>query len=196
MPVNYFGSRFRKQVFGNPNDITYRNCSNRPNNYTDEKCVGCVCGPCGVSGVSGVSGCQCSPLLSSQQILQAENRRIYNVSRIPASEFVMNLGSFHIYNGSQGQRWNQSSDRAMEHVTPNPVPSHGNSTRGSVTRPRPGALRPGGSGVDIKHNSYARYLGRRKGAAMIGGPYVGGLVASRAVVNNKVQKQNSVNCIC
>ena len=158
MPVNYFGSRFRKQVFGKLNDITYRNCSNRPNNYTDEKCVGCVCGPCGVRGTTGVTGCQCSPVLSSRQILQTENRRTYNVSRIPASEFVMNLGAFHIYTDSRDAQ--------------------------------------GGSGVDIKHNSYARYLGRRKGAAMIGGPYVGGLVAPRAVVNNKVQKQNSVNCQC
>lgn len=197
MPVNYFGSRFRKEVFGRPNNITYRNCSNRPNNYTDEKCVGCVCGPC--AGAGAGAGCQCSPVLSSPQILQAENRRTYNVARIPASEFAMNLGAFHVFTGSrnaQGQTWNQSSDRALEHVTPNPVPSHGNSTRSSITRPRPGALRPGGSGVDIKHNSYARYLGRRKGRAMIAGPYVGGEVAPRAVVNNKVQKQNSVNCAC
>jgi hypothetical protein len=30
---------------------------------------------------------------------------------------------------------------------------------------RPGALSPGGAGVDIKHNSYARYLARIKGKA-------------------------------
>ena len=82
MPVNYFGSRFRKQVFGRPNDITYKKCGSRPSNYTDDKCVGCVCG-----------GTTCAPLLTSQQILQAENRRTYNVSRITASEFSMNLSS-------------------------------------------------------------------------------------------------------
>ena len=31
------------------------------------------------------------------------------------------------------------------------------------TRLRPGALSPGGTGVDIKHNSYHRYLARLKG---------------------------------
>ena len=188
MPVNYFSSRFRKQVYGRPNDITYRDCSNRPNNYTDYQCIGCVCGTSG----------GCSPILNSKQILQAENRRTYNVARIPASEFSMNLAAFNVYRGSRvnGQTWNQSSDRAVEHETPNPVPSHGNSTRGSVTRLRPGAMRPGGKGVDIKHNSYARYLNRIKGGAMAQGPYVGNRVGAGAVVNNKVQKQNSVNCGC
>lgn len=33
----------------------------------------------------------------------------------------------------------------------------------SLTRDRPGSQAPGGSGVDIKHNSYARYLARLKG---------------------------------
>jgi hypothetical protein len=37
------------------------------------------------------------------------------------------------------------------------------STRRTITRLRPGALSPGGSGVDIKHNSYERYLNRLKG---------------------------------
>jgi hypothetical protein len=188
MPVNYFGSRFRKQAYGQLNHMTYRKCGARPSNYTDDKCVGCVCGEN-----------SCSPLLSSKQILQADNRRTYNVARIPASEFAMNLGAFNVFTGSRdvnGQTWNQSSDRAVKHVTPNPVPSHGNSTKTSITRLRPGALKPGGAGVDIKHNSYARYLNRRKGQAMIAGPFVGDLVKPKAVVNNKVQKQNSVNCSC
>ena len=188
MPVNYFSSRFRKQVYGRPNDTTYRDCSKRPNNYTDDQCIGCVCGTTG----------GCSPILNSKQILQAENKRTYNVARIPASEFSMNLAAFNVYRGSRvnGQTWNQSSDRALEHETPNPIPSHGNSTRGSVTRLRPGAMRPGGKGVDIKHNSYARYLNRIKGGAMAQGPYVGNRVGATAVVNNNVQKQNSVNCDC
>ena len=42
------------------------------------------------------------------------------------------------------------------------VPSRGNSTRSSLTRLRPGSLNPGGKGVDIKHNSYNRYLARIK----------------------------------
>ena len=43
------------------------------------------------------------------------------------------------------------------------VPSRGNSTKKSITRLRPGSLKPGGFGVDIKHGSYDRYLARLKG---------------------------------
>ena len=42
---------------------------------------------------------------------------------------------------------------------------HSSSTRHSITRDRPGAMSPGGVGVDIKHNSYERYLNRIKGRA-------------------------------
>jgi hypothetical protein len=188
MPVNYFGSRFRKRTFGKGNSTTYRRCGARPTNFIDQKCVGCVC-----------ASKSCSPLVSSRQILEAETRRMYGVSRIPASEFSMNLAAFNVYTGSRdstGRTWNQSSDRAIRHSQPHPVPSHGSSTRGSVTRLRPGALKPGGTGVDIKHNSYARYLNRIKGGAMLAGPYVGGNVNNKSVVNNKVQKLNSVNCSC
>ena len=187
MPVNYFNSRYRKQVFGRSSNIQYKECSDRPNNYT-RSCTHCVCDADG-----------CSPLVNSQQTLQAENRRIYDVSRVPASEFSMNLAAFNVYKGSRsdiGETWNQSSDRAIQHVTPNPVPSFGNSTKSSLTRMRPGAMKPGGRGVDIKHNSYARYLNRIKGGAMIAGPYLGNNVSPTATVNNKVQKQNTVNCAC
>ena len=42
-----------------------------------------------------------------------------------------------------GQNWNQSSDRAVPHIGPK-----------------------GGKGVDVKHNSYARFLARKKGATI------------------------------
>jgi hypothetical protein len=62
--------------------------------------------------------------------------------------------------------WNQSSDRTQasnSNVSQiNIVPSRGNSTKTSLTRHRPGAGSPGGIGVDIKHNSYDRYLSRKK----------------------------------
>lgn len=44
------------------------------------------------------------------------------------------------------------------------VPSHGNSVRATLTRARPGASSPGGEGVNKKHDSYARYLSKRKAA--------------------------------
>ena len=60
----------------------------------------------------------------------------------------------------------------------------------------PGSQAPGGSGVDIKHNSYDRYLLRKKGRAMKAGPYVGDDVDSKAIVNNKVQATNSLGLDC
>jgi hypothetical protein len=58
--------------------------------------------------------------------------------------------------------WNQSSDRNQPSVQSAVVPSRANSTKYSITRERPGACSPGGKGVDVKHNSYDRYLNRRK----------------------------------
>ena len=84
----------------------------------------------------------------------------------------MNLASLSVYQEPSNDpkyskvNWNQMSDRALpanfniSKITV--VPSHGNSTRSSITRDRPGSMRPGGKGVDIKHGSYARYLGKLK----------------------------------
>jgi hypothetical protein len=43
------------------------------------------------------------------------------------------------------------------------APTRGNSTKSTITANRPGAMTPGGQGVDVKHGSYARYLARKKG---------------------------------
>ena len=84
----------------------------------------------------------------------------------------MNLGSLTVYQAPSndlkynGVNWNQMSDRALPgnlNLPDTTVPSHGNSTKHSITRERPGSQRPGGIGVDVKHGSYARYLARLKG---------------------------------
>jgi hypothetical protein len=99
-------------------------------------------------------------------------------------------------------RWNQSSDKILPHVGKAVVPSRGSSTRSSITRHRPGAGAPGGVGVDIKHNSFQRYLNRKKGATVPSEPYVANFVNPKAVVNNKVQKssiittKNNFGCLC
>jgi hypothetical protein len=59
------------------------------------------------------------------------------------------------------------SDRAIPHYQKGSGYSqgsfyHGSSTRHTQTNLRPGAMTPGGYGVDIKHNSYYRYLGKLK----------------------------------
>jgi len=58
--------------------------------------------------------------------------------------------------------WNQMSDRYERHSQPVNVSSHGSRTRRTITRNRPNASTPGGLGVDIKHNSYYRYMNRLK----------------------------------
>ena len=47
------------------------------------------------------------------------------------------------------------------------TPSHGNSLRSSITRLRPGSLNPFLKGVEVKHNSYDRYLKRKRGTVLL-----------------------------
>uniref|UniRef100_A0A6C0E369 Uncharacterized protein n=1 Tax=viral metagenome TaxID=1070528 RepID=A0A6C0E369_9ZZZZ len=111
---------------------------------------------------------------------------IQNTVRVPSSIYTMNVGALNVYqkpdttfqtvatNGanfvvSPGVNWNQMSDRRNPHVQTVVSGSGsaygGNSLKRTLTRLRPGALSPGGVGVDIKHNSYDRYLARIKGKA-------------------------------
>ena len=109
---------------------------------------------------------------------------IQNTVRVKSSLYTMNLGALSTYQRpsltyglvdnsgstyvvSPGVNWNQMSDRKEPHIQ---VVKSGSgsaygasSTRRTITRLRPGALSPGGVGVDIKHNSYDRYLNRLKG---------------------------------
>lgn len=109
---------------------------------------------------------------------------IQNTVRVPSSIYTMNIGALNVYQKpnsvtklislgdteyliTPGVNWNQMSDRANPHiqvvVSGNGLT--GNSRKRTITRCRPGALSPGGIGVDIKHNSYDRYLARIKGKA-------------------------------
>ena len=96
---------------------------------------------------------------------------IQNTVRVPSSIYTMNLGALSVYqrpNPEYRVNWNQMSDRKERHIqqaNASGTNPGGNSTKSTITRLRPGALSPGGAGVDIKHNSYARYLARIKGKA-------------------------------
>lgn len=46
------------------------------------------------------------------------------------------------------------------------VPTRGNSTKTTITANKPGAMTPGGQGVDVKHGSYHRYLAKKKGVIL------------------------------
>ena len=108
---------------------------------------------------------------------------IQNTVRVYSSLYTMNLAALNAYEvpdtkyqvvdiagtnylTSPGVNWNQMSDRRQPHkqfATASGSTYGASSTRRTVTRLRPGALSPGGHGVDIKHNSYDRYLNRLKG---------------------------------
>ena len=130
----------------------------------------------------------CNNNLSSNDPASQYQRQkiIQNTVRVPASLFTMNLGALNAYERpnldykmvdisgsnyivSPGVNWNQMSDRKEPHIqvaiTGTGSGYHSSSTRRTITGPRPGAMSPGGSGVDIKHNSYDRYLNRLKGKA-------------------------------
>jgi hypothetical protein len=100
---------------------------------------------------------------------------IENTVRVPSSEYTMNKSALNVYIPPQvnptkslyGVNWNQMSDRAVPSVLKTNVPSHGNSTRTSLTRMRPGSTCAAGKGVDIKHGSYDRYLARLKGKSAL-----------------------------
>jgi hypothetical protein len=97
-------------------------------------------------------------------------KRIWGQVRAPASLYAMNLGSLTSaasrLNNQNNVNWNQMSDRVLPAKQKTLIPTHGNSLHSTLTSDRPGAATPGGAGVDVKHDSYARYLNRKKAATL------------------------------
>lgn len=90
--------------------------------------------------------------------------------RVPSSQLTSVKQAINVLGGESNSptiengnvNWNQSSDRSNASIQKVYRSTHGNSTKMSITRERPGSQSPGGVGVDIKHNSYNRYLARKK----------------------------------
>lgn len=141
-----------------------------------------------VNGIpSEINSCRsCNKNLTSNDPASQYQRQkiIQNTVRVQSSLYTMNLAGLSGYkkplntpqfveqNGSgyiapAKVYWNQMSDRPRPANQVTKVASgssyHTSSTRHTITRHRPGAMSPGGVGVDIKHNSYDRYLNRLKG---------------------------------
>ena len=98
-------------------------------------------------------------------------QRIWNTVRIDCAQYAMNKAALNAYEPSF-IHWNPQSDRSYPHIQIATVPSHGNSTKRTLTRARPGAGTPGGIGCDIKFNSYVRYLNRLKGKSVLRRGYI------------------------
>jgi hypothetical protein len=131
---------------------------------------------CKSCGNCDASGCQ-SCTFNNVQWIAANQKKIQNQVRNFASLYPDSYSALSVrgpFVGSSNNNpvslyfnvnWNQSSDRSRPGIVTTNVPSRGNSTRYSITRERPGAISAGGpnaKGVDIKHNSYARYMARKK----------------------------------
>ena len=163
--------------------------------------------------------------LPKQKKFDIRNKRINGTVRVSSSEYQMNKASGLstqnvIFNTLQPKpvydrddlnllQWNQSSDRAFpsrfNKMMKVNVPSHGNSTKTSLTRHRPGAGAGGKQlGVDLKHNSYHRYLLKKKGLKPLRGekqkvvpwnnpkPHQSKAVFDKSVQNNKWRKDSIV----
>jgi hypothetical protein len=129
------------------------------------QCKTCVSG--------GISDTIRSPLW-----IEANQRVIQNQVRATSSQYVGTLAAMTVRGPFTGVNnnnpipanadvnWNQSSDRARAGVMKLFVPTRGNSTKTTITRCRPNATAPGGEGVDVKHNSYARFLNRKKAGVL------------------------------
>jgi len=147
--------------------------------YVNDK----ISSPCSADGGSCRSFIQ--NLNGNDPATQYQRQKIIqNTVRVKSSLYTMNLGALNVYQRPNitysvantsvatyvvppSVNWNQMSDRKEPHVqvvkTSSGSAYRASSTKRTITRLRPGALSPGGSGVDIKHNSYERYLNRLKG---------------------------------
>ena len=125
---------------------------------------------CNYPITSSTNPTRCTGTCSATSIVSKNTsitqKLIWQQVRVPSSLYAMNKAALQIgcsrLNTVAGKTNNQSSDQSNPSVQNHPFPSHGNSSKTTLTSLKPGAGMPGGTGVDIKHNSYARYLGRKK----------------------------------
>ena len=128
--------------------------------------MSCITNDCSFVNIRPIGCRSCG---TTDTDLSARLRRIWNSAGASTSLYMGNLNALSVV-GPQSNlptlqkltNWNQSSDRLDASIQTSNIPSHGNSTTTTLTRHRPGASAPGGSGVDVKHNSYARFLARKK----------------------------------
>uniref|UniRef100_A0A6C0HH06 Uncharacterized protein n=1 Tax=viral metagenome TaxID=1070528 RepID=A0A6C0HH06_9ZZZZ len=97
----------------------------------------------------------------------ANQKQMWHQVRVPASLYTMNAAALaNTQLISNKLAWNQSSDKLLKSIQTAYHPTRGSSTRRTLTSLKPGSCAPGGKGVDIKHNSYDRYLNKLKGGTI------------------------------
>ena len=130
-----------------------------------------ICEPCfsGCRGSCKSYGCNSNLTSNNPASLYQKQKLIWNTVRVPASLYLSDLGALASYEAPLpvfNVNWNHMSDRRNRSFQPNLVAGgsfyHASSVKNTITRCRPGAGCPGGYGVDVKHNSYYRYMNRLK----------------------------------
>ena len=165
--------------------------------YADVQCLNCENKPADIIYFN-----KKSQLITVPNNYMIEQQRIWGTVRVPSSLYQGEKSSLNVV-GTRGLskndnlpsskynfvNWDQSSDRAKPSFQENQFPSHGNSTKTTKTSLKPG-VGPGGEGVDIKHNSYARYLGKLKGSNYSIYPAE---ISDKAKRGNKIRTFNIIN---
>jgi hypothetical protein len=82
--------------------------------------------------------------------------------RMDSSQYMSKLDTYPIKLNARQLPWNNLSDQ----MTASIQPAYKSSSR-TIVSGRPGALTPGGIGVDVKHGSYDRFLNKLKGKGCI-----------------------------
>lgn len=188
-----------KNCLGASNCITTE-CRDKP--CRKYACYGPSCTQFGNTAIKGDDPKYCPTCKVGFREMQ--QKRIWNQVRVASSMFTMNrvaVAVFHNDANAWGKdkvpalNWNQSSDRFQPHKTllTSIIPTKGNSTKRTKTACRPGAMNPGGTGVDVKHNSYDRYLARKKGylltkpAVEVDPPMMGNKCRTYNIINECVK---------
>ena len=150
--------------------LTNNVCSSDTTDYSEcEKCNGSCC----KTNCIGYN---------SKEALMAKYKKIQKTVGVSSSEYAMNKSSLQVF--KQGEKTsNNASDKLQSAVSKN-TPRHSSSLLRTKFSLKPGAMSVGGVGVDAKHNSYARYLAKKKGGKA--------LRAEQQTDNLNVRKQNIV----
>jgi hypothetical protein len=128
-------------------------------------------------------------------------KRIQNQVRVDESQYIDVLSSVTIANdylilaaqpslasstwGNPNNLRNMSDRRVPHGLNYTNVRTRGNSVKSTITSNKPGGMAPGGKGVDVKHDSYARYLGKLKGQVIASINQSKVIPSPNAVINNK-----------
>lgn len=137
---------------------------------------------------------QCTSCGGTANDPETVQKKIWYQVRTAASIYTMNyaaLANTQRIKSTPPTFWNQSSDQLQAAVQTAYHPTHGNSAKATLTSSKPGSAAPAGTGVDIKHNSYNRYLNRLKAGNFIAQTTQN--VATKPIYGNKIKAYGMID---